>query len=84
LTTALVFSNQSGSVLEQLKILVDTSAIDAAVAIINSTHRFVNGSLCQITSLEVYRGRDQITEISHGGLSLSENGMVKVNDIGEV
>ena len=78
LTTALVFRDQSGNIFEQLKILVDSSISDAAVAIINSKHQFVNGSLCQIASLEVYRGRDQINEISHDGLSLSENGMVKV------
>ena len=78
MTTALVFSDQSGSVFEQFKILVDSSISDAAVAIINSTYQFVNGSLCQIASLEVYRGRDQIIEISHDGFSLSENGMVKV------
>ena len=76
MTTALVFSDQSGNIFEHLKILVDSS--DAAVTVINSKHQFVNGSLCQIASLEVYRGRDQIIEISHNGLSLSENGMVKV------
>ena len=78
LTTALVFSDQSGNIFEQLKILVDAPLTDAAVTISNSKHQFVNGSLCQIASLEVYRGRDQIIEISHNGLSLSENGMVKV------
>ena len=77
LTTTLAFRNQSEHIFKQLKI-VDASLTDAAVAIINSTHQFVNGSLCQIASLEVYRGRDQIIEISHDGLSLRENGMVKV------
>jgi hypothetical protein len=79
LTIAIFFYNQSGSIVNQLKVVdLDASFTNAAVAIINSTHRLVNGSLCQIASLEVYRGRDQIIEISHGGLSLSENGMVKV------
>ena len=82
MTIALVFSDRSGRIyyiFKHLKV-VDASLPDAAVAIINSTqcYRIVNRSLCQITSLEVYRGRDQIIEISHGGLSLSENGKVKV------
>ena len=77
LTTALAFRNRSGNIFEQLKI-PDSSVSDAAVAIINRTHQFVNGSVCQIASLEVYRGRNQIIEISYDGLSLSENGMVKV------
>jgi hypothetical protein len=76
LTTTLIFT-QNGRVFEQLKIL-DASLADAAIATINGAHRLVNRSLCQIASLEVYRGRDQIIEISHGGLSLSENGRVKV------
>ena len=77
LTTSLIF-RQNGSIIlfKQLK-TVDASS-DAAVAIINGTRRLVNGSLCQIASLEVYRGRDQIIEISHDGLSLSQNGNVKV------
>ena len=78
MTTALVFRDQSGNIFEQLKMLVDASLTDATVTIINSKHQFVNGSLCQIASLEVYRGRNQIIEISRDGLSLSENGMVKV------
>ena len=80
LTTALVFINQSGSKLDQLKIADrSTSQIDAAVSIIiNGTHQLINESLCQIASLEVYRGRNQIIEISHNGLSLSEGGTVQV------
>ena len=57
----------------------DASHTDATiVSIINGTHQLVNGSVCQISSLEVYRGRSQITEISYDGLSLSGNGTVKV------
>ena len=38
----------------------------------------VNGSICEISSLEVYRGREQATNISHQGFSLTENGTIKV------
>ena len=33
---------------------------------------------CQVESLEVYRGRQQATKISHGGFSISENGSIEV------
>ena len=46
---------------------------------INETDQLVNSSLCHISSLEVYRGRDQAIEISHQGFSLSDNGSIKVN-----
>ena len=45
---------------------------------INETDQLVNSSLCQISSLEVYRGRDRAIEISHQGFSLGENGSIKV------
>ena len=79
MTTALVLVHQNESTLQQLKIADrSTSQMDAAVSIVNATHQLINGSLCQIASLEVYRGRDQITKISHDGFSLSEGGTVKV------
>ena len=80
LTTALVFAHQNETItitFKQFK-MVDASLTDAAISVINGTHQFVNGSLCQIASLEVYRGSNQITEISYAGFSLSENGIVEV------
>ena len=78
LTTALIFVHQNGSIFKQFKI-VDASLTDAAISSnISNTHQLVNGSVCEIASLEVYRGSDQITEISYGGLSLSESGIVEV------
>ncbi len=45
----------------------------------NEPHRkAVNNSLCHISSLEVYRGREQAIEISHDGFSLTENGTINV------
>ena len=79
LTTVLVFAHQNGSIFKQFKIVdSDVSLTDAAISVINSPHQFVNGSLCQIASLEVYRGSNQSTEISYAGLSLNENGIVEV------
>ena len=38
----------------------------------------VNSSFCNITSLEVYRGRSEITQISHDGFTLSSSGTIEV------
>ena len=38
----------------------------------------VNGSLCRITSLEVYRGRRHINMIGHDGFFLSDEGVCMV------
>ena len=38
----------------------------------------VNGSFCQIKSLEVYRGTRSITKISHDGFSFSNEGIFMV------
>ena len=45
---------------------------------INGTDRLVNSSHCHISSLEVYRGRDRVIEISHQGFSLRDNGSIEV------
>ena len=52
---------------------------NAVIIAINNVSQSVNGSLCQITSLEVYRGRRHITQISHNGFFLSDEGALKVN-----
>ena len=39
---------------------------------------YVNASLCQIVSLEVYRGLNNSIEISHSGFSLTDNSSIKV------
>ena len=50
----------------------------AIVVTTNNISQSVNGSLCQLTSLEVYRGRRHITEISHDGFFLSDEGIFMV------
>ena len=37
-----------------------------------------NGSFCAISSLEVYRGRDQAIEINYQGFSLGDGGIIEV------
>ena len=49
-----------------------------AIVTFRSREEQVNGSVCQISSLEVYRGRDQAIEISHQGFSLSGSGTIEV------
>ena len=47
----------------------------------NRTDQPVNSSLCYISSLEVYRGRWHVIEISHQGFSLSDDGSMEVCDV---
>jgi hypothetical protein len=44
----------------------------------DGTDQTVNSSYCNISSLEVYRGREQAIEISHQGFSLGDNGSIEV------
>ena len=47
----------------------------------NGTDQIVNSSFCHILSLEVYRGREQVTGISHQGFSLTDSGAVEVYSV---
>ena len=59
----------------QTSTMNNINIVDAVVALRGSTeHTQLNSSTCQISSLEVYRGREQAIEISHQGFSLSDNG----------
>ena len=42
------------------------------------TKELVNSSFCNISTLEVYRGREQAIEISNVGFSLNHNGSITV------
>ena len=48
--------------------------------VFNATKQPVNSSFCNISSLKVYRGREQAIEISHEGFSLSGIGSIKVDN----
>ena len=43
-------------------------------------HFTVNNSFCAISSLEVYRRREQAIEINHEGFSLNDDGSIEVDD----
>ena len=62
---------------------MNNTIADAVVALRGSAeHIQLNTSTCQISSLEVYRGREQAIKISDQGFSLSENGTIKVHQHG--
>ena len=56
-----------------------TEIVDAVVTL-RSRGEKVNSSTCNISSLEVYRGREQAIEISHEGFSLTDNGSIEVKN----
>ena len=49
----------------------------AQVVVYNSTNKVGN---CNITSLEVYRGRRQAIGISYSGFHLNDSGVIMVSD----
>lgn len=62
---------------------VDGANIDEYVVLFefNETHQSVNSSFCEISSLEVYRGRQHAIVISHEGFSLNDSGSIEVKNI---
>ena len=63
------------------KTLVTAGTNSSSVGIIIHRKQYgeVNNSLnCHIYSLEVYRGKKMVTEISHDGFSINENGNIEV------
>ena len=53
-----------------------------AVVVFNGimTNQIVGSAVCNITNLQVYRGRRQVIEISHKGFSLNEGGNIQVSN----
>ena len=64
--------------------LIAIASISATTVKFEATLHFreanqtINSSVCDIASLEVYRGGKQAIRISHQGFTLSENGSIKV------
>ena len=59
----------------------DSKAKIANASIISTSNQaHTDGSLCQINSLQVYRGKKQATEISHNGFFLSAKGAFEVRN----
>ena len=56
-----------------------TNSPSVAVITYRAHHGEVNSSLdCQVGSLEVYRERQKVIEISHDGFSINMNGSIEV------
>ena len=73
-----VFTEQeNGSQSEQSTLATYLNTVVTNVTIVNN-HQPVNRSVCSISNLEVYRGREEVTEISHDGFSLTDRGTVEV------
>jgi hypothetical protein len=60
-------------------LVVDPSADGGATFYFKDTEQPINKSVCDIASLEVYRGREQVIEISHNGFTLSNSGTFEVS-----
>ena len=50
------------------------SEVSDAVVYYRHTDQPVNSAFCHITSLEVYRGRNEATKINHDGFHLNQRG----------
>ena len=55
-----------------------TSNLTDAVVYHRSTGQAVNSAFCHITSLEVYRGRNEAIRINHSGFHLNQSGTIEV------
>jgi hypothetical protein len=67
--TAATFFNSSG-----------TLKLTDAVVVHSARELSVNTSFCHISSLEVYRGRQNTTEIRQDGFALSQMGTIEANN----
>lgn len=79
LTLTLALNNQQSSNMLLSGTTVNSSSmLTAAVVVDRRTNQPVNSSLCLVSNLEVYRGRDQITVIESDGFAFNEMGFVEV------
>ena len=62
----------------RLETFSGANAYTNASIILRSTGEQVNHSIYTISSLEVYRGREQAIEIDHEGFSLGNSGTIEV------
>ena len=45
------------------------------------SRELVNTSLCQVVSLNVYRGKENVIEINHSGFTLTDRGTIEVSKV---
>ena len=64
---------------------LNSTLVDALVIVANSVtsncQLASNDPACSVSSLEVYRGREEAIEISHEGFSLSDKGTIEVKNL---
>ena len=60
-------------------LVIDAGADGGAIFYFKDTEQPINKSVCDIDSLEVYRGREQAIKISHDGFTLSNSGTFEVS-----
>ena len=56
------------------------SSVIISTFVFNKTKQLVNSSFCNISTLEVYRGREQAIKIDYEGFYLSDNGTIEVDN----
>ena len=72
----------AGTAITTQTLTMNNNVADAVVTLRGTAENTqLNSSTCQISSLEVYRGREQAIEISHQGFSLSDNGNIQVHKL---
>ena len=81
LTTIVVFDTPTPNVSTYLLTGVVNGTTYNSEFKFNRTDQPVNSSFCHISSLEVYRGKEQAIEINHGGFSLSDSGNIEVHEL---
>ena len=69
---------EAGSLTIAETINTNNEVVNAAIAVRSTTEQ-VNSSICHISSLEVYRGREQAIEINYTGFSISGSGTIEVS-----
>ena len=58
---------------------IGKESVANAIIVTKSTNEPLNTSVCDISSLEVYRGREQAIAINHTGFVLGNSGTFEVN-----
>ena len=60
-------------------LLKEDSTMDIEIIDVNQQkNKSLNLSLCQIASLEVYRGKESVNEIDHSGFTLTDRNTIQV------
>ena len=77
LALALPIMNESSTALTSNN--MGSTQTTAVITRRESMYELVNSTICRIASLEVYRGRGQVFNISYHGFSLSDSGTIVVS-----